>query len=84
MNKHNDGLLGLIFLISQWPSISPWKLIKNQKASQSTDCSRPNASVYHAPGGYLQQQGYSQSCASADGRARVLQVLGCQCAYHSH
>lgn len=37
MHKHNDDSpLCLIFLISQWPSISPWKLIKNQKASLQT------------------------------------------------
>lgn len=37
MNKRDDDSpLCLIFLISQWLSISPWKLIKNQKARLQT------------------------------------------------
>lgn len=39
--KHNESLLCPIFLISQWPTVSPWRLLKPE--GQSADCSGPNA-----------------------------------------
>lgn len=64
--KHNKSLLCPIFLISQWPTVSPWRLLKPE--GQSADCSGSNACL---PACYAQAESPLPSLWSNKGTHRA-------------